>query len=127
LCVHEDDAHARLGRDRCALGVKGQRRHVVQDFRAGLGFGKTLDHNLALLEHTSLFHGLGVPLLIGASRKRFIQGLAGGLKPQARDPGSHAAAIAAACQGAQILRVHDVAGTRQALGVWRASVLGLEN
>jgi dihydropteroate synthase len=93
----------------------------------GLGFGKTLAHNLALIAHTSLFHGLGVPLLIGASRKRFIEGLAGGPKPQAREPGSHAAAIAAACQGAQILRVHDVAGTRQALGVWRASVLGLEN
>ena len=99
--------------------------HIAAD--PGLGFGKTLAHNLALIAHTSLFHGLGVPLLIGASRKRFIQGLAGGLKPQARDPGSHAAAIAAACQGAQILRVHDVAGTRQALGVWRASVLGLEN
>jgi dihydropteroate synthase len=99
--------------------------HIAAD--PGLGFGKTLAHNLALIAHTSLFHGLGVPLLIGASRKRFIEGLAGGPKPQAREPGSHAAAIAAACQGAQILRVHDVAGTRQALGVWRASVLGLEN
>jgi dihydropteroate synthase len=93
----------------------------------GLGFGKTLAHNLALLEHTSLFHGLGVPLLIGASRKRFIQGLAGGAEPRSREPGSHAAAIAAASQGAQILRVHDVAGTSQALGVWRASVFGTEN
>ena len=93
----------------------------------GLGFGKTLAHNLALLEHTSLFHGLGVPLLIGASRKRFIQGLAGGAEPRSREPGSHAAAIAAASQGAQILRVHDVAGTSQALGVWRASVFGIEN
>ena len=93
----------------------------------GLGFGKTLDHNLALLEHTSLFHGLGVPLLIGASRKRFIQGLVGGAEPRSREPGSHAAAIAAASQGAQILRVHDVAGTRQALEVWRNSVFGTEN
>jgi dihydropteroate synthase len=93
----------------------------------GLGFGKTLAHNLALLEHTSLFHGLGVPLLIGASRKRFIEGLAGGAEPRVREPGSHAAAIAAASQGAQILRVHDVAGTSQALGVWRASVFGTEN
>jgi dihydropteroate synthase len=93
----------------------------------GLGFGKTLAHNLALLEHTSLFHGLGVPLLIGASRKRFIEGLAGGAEPRSREPGSHAAAIAAASQGAQILRVHDVAGTSQALEVWRASVFGTEN
>ena len=93
----------------------------------GLGFGKTLAHNLALLAHTSLLHGLGVPLLIGASRKRFIQGVAGGAEPQAREPGSQAAAIVAAAQGAQILRVHDVAGSRQALGVWWASAFGTEN
>ncbi|HEU4475733.1 MAG TPA: dihydropteroate synthase, partial [Methyloceanibacter sp.] len=93
----------------------------------GLGFGKTLAHNLALLAHASLFHGLGVPLLIGASRKKFIQGVSGGSEPRAREPGSHAAAIAAAAQGAQILRVHDVAGTGQALGVWRASLFGTEN
>ena len=66
---------------------------------------------------------LGVPLLVGASRKRFIQGVAGGDEPRSREPGSHAAAIAAAAQGAQILRVHDVAGTRQALAVWRASAV----
>ena len=93
----------------------------------GLGFGKTLAHNLALLSHTSLFHGLGVPLLIGASRKRFIQGVSGGKEPGSREPGSQAAGIAAAAQGAQILRVHDVAGSRQALAVWRASVFGTEN
>lgn len=93
----------------------------------GLGFGKTLAHNLALIAHTSLFHGLGVPLLIGASRKRFIKGVAGGEAPASREPGSQAAAIAAAAQGAQIFRVHDVAGARQALDVFRASVLGTEN
>jgi dihydropteroate synthase len=53
--------------------------------------------------------------------------LAGGAEPRSREPGSHAAAIAAASQGAQILRVHDVAGTSQALGVWRAAVFGIEN
>jgi len=106
-----------------AAGI--ERSRIAAD--PGLGFGKTLAHNLALLAHTSLFHGLGVPLLIGASRKRFIQGIAGGVEPRAREPGSHAAAIAAAAQGAQILRVHDIAGTRQALGVWRASMLGIEN
>jgi dihydropteroate synthase len=93
----------------------------------GLGFGKTLAHNLAVLAHTTLFHGLGVPLLIGASRKRFIQGVSGGEAPQSREPGSQAAAVVAAAQGAQILRVHDVAGSRQALAVWRASVFGVEN
>ena len=93
----------------------------------GLGFGKTLAHTLALLANLSLFHGLGVPLLVGASRKRFIQGVSGGEEPRSREPGSQAAAIAAAAQGAQILRVHDVAGSRQALAAWRASVLGTEN
>jgi len=93
----------------------------------GLGFGKTLEHNLALLANISLFHGLGVPLLVGASRKRFIAGLGQGKDPKSREPGSHAAAIAGACQGAQIFRVHDVAGTRQALSVWRASLFGTES
>lgn len=93
----------------------------------GLGFGKTLAHNLALLANVSLFHGLGVPLLIGASRKRFIGGLGQGKEPKSREPGSHAAAIASAAQGAQLFRVHDVAGTRQALAVWHASMFGIEN
>ncbi|MGD9502652.1 MAG: dihydropteroate synthase, partial [Methyloceanibacter sp.] len=68
--------------------------HIAAD--PGLGFGKTLAQDLALLSHISLVHGLGVPLLIGASRKRFIQGLSGGASPRAREPGSQAAAIAAA-------------------------------
>jgi dihydropteroate synthase len=93
----------------------------------GLGFGKTLAHNLALLANLSLFHGLGVPLLVGASRKRFIGGVGQGRDPRSREAGSHAAAIASAAQGVQILRVHDVAGSRQALEVWRASMFGTEN
>ena len=93
----------------------------------GLGFGKTLAHNLALLANLSLFHGLGVPILVGASRKRFIGGVGQGKDPKTRDPGSHAAAVASASQGVQILRVHDVAGSRQALEVWRASMFGTEN
>jgi dihydropteroate synthase len=93
----------------------------------GVGFGKTMAHTLALLANLSLFHGLGVPLLIGASRKRFIEGIAGGEQPQAREAGSQAVAIAAAAQGAQLLRVHDVEATRQALAVWRAVAFGTEN
>jgi dihydropteroate synthase len=93
----------------------------------GLGFGKTLAHNLALIANLSLLHSLGVPLLIGASRKRFIAGVGQGRDPRAREPGSQAAAIACAAQGAQIFRVHDVAGTAQALAVWRAGVFGAEN
>jgi dihydropteroate synthase len=93
----------------------------------GLGFGKTMAHTLALLANLSLFHGLGVPLLVGASRKRFIQGIAGGEESKTREPGSQAVAIAAAAQGAQLLRVHDVAANRQALAVWRAVAFGTEN
>jgi dihydropteroate synthase len=113
------------GRIEAAEAAGIERSRIAAD--PGLGFGKTLAHNLALLAHTSLFHGLGVPLLIGASRKRFIQGVSGGSGPGAREPGSHAAAIAAAAQGAQILRVHDAAGTSQALAVWRATTFGTEN
>lgn len=112
-------------RIQAAVATGIDRSRIAAD--PGLGFGKTLAHNLALLSHMSLFHGLGVPLLVGASRKRFIQGVSGGEKPPAREPGSYAAAIAVAAQGAQILRVHDVGGSRQALAVWRASTFGTEN
>ncbi len=99
-----------------------ERARIAAD--PGIGFGKTLAHNLTLLANISLLHGLGVPLLVGASRKRFIGGVSGGDTPRARDPGSVAAAIVAAGQGAQILRVHDVPGTHQALAVWRAGMAG---
>ncbi|HWE15717.1 MAG TPA: dihydropteroate synthase [Hyphomicrobiaceae bacterium] len=83
----------------------------------GIGFGKTLAHNLALLGSLSVFHGLGCPILLGASRKSFIGKLSGAAADQ-RAPGSVAAALLGAAQGVQILRVHDVAATRQALTVW---------
>jgi dihydropteroate synthase len=91
----------------------------------GIGFGKTLQHNLRLLAHTAMLHALGCPVLIGVSRKRFIAGIdaqegraAGGV--QQRLGGSLAAALDSLYQGAQILRVHDVAETVQAVAVWRA-------
>jgi dihydropteroate synthase len=90
----------------------------------GIGFGKTLAHNLALISSLGIFHGLGCPILLGASRKSFIGRLAGGAAAAERLPGSLAAALLGAAQGAQILRVHDVAATRQALAVWEAA-LGL--
>lgn len=86
----------------------------------GIGFGKDVDHNVTLLDHTALFHGLGCPLLIGVSRKRFIAALSAGEAPKARLPGSLAAALHCLDQGAQILRVHDVAETVQAIALWRA-------
>jgi dihydropteroate synthase len=91
----------------------------------GIGFGKTLEHNLALLAGLSLFHGLGTPVVLGASRKRFIGTLTGVPVAGERVMGSLGAALAAAAQGAQILRVHDVAATRQALDVWIAATTGV--
>jgi dihydropteroate synthase len=103
-----------------AAGISSER--IAAD--PGIGFGKTLAHNLELIANLSLFHGLGVPLLVGASRKRFINGVSGGERPADREPGSQAAAIVAVSQGAQILRVHNVAATRQALDMWLAGVAG---
>ncbi|MGE3711338.1 MAG: dihydropteroate synthase, partial [Hyphomicrobiaceae bacterium] len=98
------------------------RSKVIVD--PGIGFGKTLEHNLELMAGLSLLHGLGVPVLLGASRKRFIGTLSGVGVAGERVMGSAGAALAAAAQGAQIIRVHDVAATRQALSVWLASSEG---
>ena len=86
----------------------------------GIGFGKTAAHNLALIRGLSLFHDLGVPVLLGASRKRFIGTIGREDVAEARMPGSVAVALAGVAQGAQMLRVHDVAETRQALRLWQA-------
>jgi dihydropteroate synthase len=87
----------------------------------GIGFGKTLQHNLALLGALSIFHGLGCAVMLGASRKSFIGHLTGA-EAADRLPGSIAAALLGAAQGVQILRVHDVAATRQALAVWEGAM-----
>ena len=86
----------------------------------GIGFGKSADHNLALIRDLSLLHGLGCPILLGASRKRFIGSIGRAEAATARMPGSVAVALAGLAQGAQILRVHDAAETRQALRLWQA-------
>jgi len=89
----------------------------------GIGFGKTLAHNLALFGSLSIFHGLGCAIVLGASRKSFIGRLTGAGVGD-RLPGSLAAALLGAAQGVQVLRVHDVAATRQALAVWQAALAG---
>ena len=94
------------------------RSRIVVD--PGIGFGKTIDHNLALLRRLSLFHGLGCAVMLGVSRKRFIGTLSGVAEASRRAHGSVAAGLAGLAQGAQFLRVHDVAETRQALEVWHA-------
>ncbi len=90
----------------------------------GIGFGKTLEHNLVLLRDLAVFRQIGVPVLLGASRKRFIGALSGEPHPERRLAGSLAAAIAGWQAGAMMLRVHDVAETRQALTVARAIAMG---
>ncbi len=86
----------------------------------GIGFGKTLTHNLALLRSMSVFHGLGTPLLLGTSRKGFIQKITGEKDPSERVAASIATALDAISQGVQIVRVHDVGPTCQAIAAWRA-------
>ncbi|QIK95700.1 dihydropteroate synthase [Sphingomonas sp. HDW15A] len=85
----------------------------------GIGFGKTVAHNLALLNGLALFHGLGCPIVLGASRKRMIGALSNEAPADQRLAGSIALALKAAEQGAQVIRVHDVPETVQALKVWR--------
>ena len=103
-----------------ATGI--HRRNIIAD--PGIGFGKTLDHNLSLLARLSLFHSLGVPILLGASRKRFVGTISGVEAADKRVHGSIGVALAGAAQGMQMLRVHDVAETRQAIALWRASMAG---
>lgn len=91
----------------------------------GIGFGKTVEHNLALIQGIALFHDLGCPILIGASRKRFIGTLGRADEPGDRIPGSIAVALEALHAGVQVLRVHDVRETRQAVSLWRAMHSGV--
>jgi dihydropteroate synthase len=87
----------------------------------GIGFGKTFKQNLQLMAGLSLFHGLGVPLLIGLSRKGVVGAVTGEKVAAKRVAGSVGGALAAAQQGAHILRVHDVAETRHGLEMFTAS------
>jgi dihydropteroate synthase len=89
----------------------------------GIGFGKTLQHNLALLRSLATFTSLRQPILIGASRKGFIGRLLGA-DPEGRLEGSVAAAVVAAFSGADIIRVHDVSETARALRVLDAIRFG---
>ncbi len=85
----------------------------------GIGFAKTARQSAELLDRLPLLAGLGQPILVGLSRKRFVGALGGEIAPAARDLGSIAGAIHALGRGAAIIRVHDVPGTVQALRVWQ--------
>ena len=104
------------------VGLGIAREAIMTD--PGIGFGKTQAHNLALLQNMSLFQGLGCPILLGASRKRFIGDLSQTQVAADRVPGSLAVALCGVAQGVQMLRVHDVTETRAALQLWRAATFG---
>lgn len=99
-----------------AMGIARDR--IVID--PGIGFGKTIAHNLALLRGLSLFHALGCPILLGASRKRFIGAIGGGQDATDRVAGSVAIALEGLRQGVQISRVHDTFETKQAFDLQMA-------
>ncbi|QDL92819.1 dihydropteroate synthase [Paroceanicella profunda] len=96
--------------------------HILLD--PGIGFAKTAAQNLALIRGLAAFHALGYPLLLGVSRKRFIGTIGGAEAAADRFPGSIAAGLAGLAQGAQVLRVHDVEDTIQAVRLWRATTTG---
>ncbi|HEY8230020.1 MAG TPA: dihydropteroate synthase [Rhodanobacteraceae bacterium] len=101
----------------CEMSGIDKRRVLVDP---GFGFGKTLEHNLALLRGLERFRDLGVGVFVGVSRKAMIGTLTGRKSGAERATGSAAAAMIAVQRGAMIVRVHDVAATRDALAVWQA-------
>lgn len=107
-----------LARARALEAAGVERRRIMLD--PGLGFGKTVDHNYTLLARLPELRASGYPVLVGASRKSMI-GAITGLPVDQRLAGSLAAALAAAARGAAVLRVHDVAATRDALAVWHTT------
>jgi dihydropteroate synthase len=100
-----------------AVGAGIERGRIIVD--PGIGFGKTVQHNLQLLNGLAMLHGLGCPIMLGASRKRMIGALSGEAPADQRLGGSVALALKGAEQGAQLLRVHDVPETVQAVRIWR--------
>ena len=125
---HYDDVLAEVcafleARAEAALSAGVARERIWLD--PGIGFGKTLEHNLALLSGLPALVALGFPVLLGASRKRFIAAIGpGGEDPGDRLGGSLAAALAGAQAGVAAVRVHDVAQTVQALEVQAAIAAG---
>ena len=100
------------------LGVK--HNNIIID--PGIGFGKNLKHNMNLISNISIFHSLGFPVLVGASRKRFIKDLSGKNDTKNRIGGTIASAIYLMMQGIQILRIHDVNELQQAIKVFKRLV-----
>ena len=85
----------------------------------GIGFGKNLKHNITLINKISIFHSLGLPIMLGISRKRFIKDLSKKNDSKERIGGTVASSLYSIMQGVQILRVHDVNEVKQAIKVFR--------
>ena len=107
-----------LERAERAIAAGVHQENIILD--PGIGFGKTLEHNLALLDHLDSLVDLGFPVLVGASRKRFIGKITGVDEAKERLFGTVAANVIAYERGATIFRVHDVRASREALAVARA-------
>jgi dihydropteroate synthase len=117
------EVHAYLADRIAACRAAGiPRSRILVD--PGIGFGKTVEHNLALIRGLAAFHDLGCAILLGVSRKRFIGALGDAPDPADRVPGSLAVGLEGLRLGAQVLRVHDVAETRQAVALWTAIEAG---
>ena len=93
-----------------------KKKNIIVD--PGIGFGKDYIQNIKLIKNLSVFHSLGVPLMLGVSRKRFIESISNNSKPQQRLGGTTAATLLAMTQGIRIHRVHDVQEINQALIVF---------
>lgn len=100
------------------------RERIVLD--PGIGFGKTAEHNLDLLSHIAQLHELGRPLLVGHSRKRFLKKVLG-REVEERHAGTLGVSLALAGQGTDILRVHDVRATRDALLAWHTVIAATQS
>ena len=93
----------------------------------GIGFGKNLKHNLTLISEISLFHSLGLPILVGTSRKRFISQISGSYDSRERIGGTLASVLFLLSQGVQIFRVHNVNEVKQGIMVFRDILSNFKN
>ena len=103
-----------------SIEMKFYDKKIILD--PGIGFGKTLKHNLTLISNISLFHSLGFPILIGTSRKRFINQISGLYDSRDRIGGTNASVLFLLSQGVQIFRVHDVNEIKQGILIYNEMV-----
>ena len=96
-------------------GIK--HNHIILD--PGIGFGKNMKHNITLINNISIFHSLGLPVMLGISRKRFIKDISGQNDSRERIGGTVSSSIFSMLQGVQILRVHDVNEINQGIKVFK--------